>query len=94
MFNFILTSYSLFPTKVCSLSDELKLSILNLSVVLLIIMVFFSFLVIFVNIIENSNKKVLYVTSEQFISDFLNINKKDESGTNFNYIDSCGNYVF
>ena len=39
-------------------------------------------------IIENSNKKVLYVTSEQFISDFLNINKKDESGTNFNYIDS------
>ena len=38
-------------------------------------------------IIENSNKKVLYVTSEQFISDFLNINKKDDSGTNFNYID-------
>lgn len=42
-------------------------------------------------IIENSNKKVLYVTSEQFISDFLNINKKDESGTNFNYIDSFKN---
>ena len=39
-------------------------------------------------IIENSNKKVLYVTSEQFISDFLNINKKDETGTNFSYIDS------
>lgn len=39
-------------------------------------------------IIENSNKKVLYVTSEQFISDFLNLSKKDESGTNFNYIDS------
>lgn len=39
-------------------------------------------------IIENSSKKVLYVTSEQFISDFLNINKKDENGTNFNYIDS------
>ena len=39
-------------------------------------------------IIENSNKKVLYVTSEQFISDFLNINKKDESGTNFSYVDS------
>ena len=39
-------------------------------------------------IIENSNKKVLYVTSEQFISDFLNINKRDESGTNFSYIDS------
>lgn len=42
-------------------------------------------------IIENSNKKVLYVTSEQFISDFLNINKKDDSGTNFNYIDSFKN---
>lgn len=39
-------------------------------------------------IIESSNKKVLYVTSEQFISDFLNLNKKDETGTNFNYIDS------
>lgn len=38
-------------------------------------------------IIENSNKKVIYVTSEQFISDFLNMNKKDENGTNFNYID-------
>ena len=42
-------------------------------------------------IIENSNKKVLYVTSEQFITDFLNINKKDESGTNFSYIDSFKN---
>ncbi len=42
-------------------------------------------------IIENSNKKVLYVTSEQFISDFLNLNKKDESGTNFSYIDSFKN---
>ena len=42
-------------------------------------------------ILENSNKKVLYVTSEQFISDFLNINKKDESGTNFSYIDSFKN---
>ncbi len=42
-------------------------------------------------IIENSNKKVLYVTSEQFISDFLNINKKDESGTNFSYIDNFKN---
>ena len=30
-------------------------------------------------ILENSNKKVLYVTSEQFISDFLNLNKKDDS---------------
>ena len=42
-------------------------------------------------ILENSNKKVLYVTSEQFISDFLNINKKDESGTNFNYIEAFKN---
>ena len=37
-------------------------------------------------IVENSNKKVLYCKSEEFLSDFLNINKKDESGTNFNYI--------
>ena len=42
-------------------------------------------------IIENSNKKVLYVTSEGFISDFLNLNKKDEKGTNFDYIDSFKN---
>ena len=42
-------------------------------------------------IIENSNKKVLYVTSEQFISDFLNINKKDDTGTNYNYVDSFKN---
>ena len=39
-------------------------------------------------IVENSNKKVLYCKSEEFLSDFLNINKKDESGTNFNYIKS------
>jgi len=38
-------------------------------------------------ITKNSNKKVLYVTSEQFVSDFIGINKKDESGTNFSYID-------
>lgn len=38
-------------------------------------------------IVQNSNKKVLYVTSEQFITDFLGINKKDEMGTNFNYVD-------
>ena len=30
-------------------------------------------------IINNSNKKVLYVTSERFISDFVNINKKDST---------------
>jgi len=38
-------------------------------------------------IVQTSNKKVLYVTSEQFISDFLGINKKDEKGTNFNYVE-------
>jgi len=39
-------------------------------------------------IVKNLNKKVLYVTSEQFINDFLNILKKDESGTNFNLVDN------
>ncbi len=38
-------------------------------------------------ILANSNQKVLYVTSEQFISDFLGINRKDEFGNNFNYIE-------
>lgn len=38
-------------------------------------------------IIENSNRKVLYVTSDQFIQDFIGINKRDEKGTNFNYVD-------
>lgn len=36
---------------------------------------------------KNSDKKVLYVTSEQFVSDFIEINKKDENGTNFTYVD-------
>ncbi len=39
------------------------------------------------HIVKTSNKKVLYVTSEQFISDFLGINKKDEFGNNFNYVE-------
>ena len=38
-------------------------------------------------ITKNSNRRVLYVTSDQFIQDFIGINKKDEKGTNFNYID-------
>lgn len=38
-------------------------------------------------IIQNSNRKVLYVTSDQFIQDFIGINKRDEKGTNFNYVD-------
>jgi len=36
---------------------------------------------------NNSNKKVLYVTSEQFVSDFIGINKKDDNGTNFSYVE-------
>lgn len=38
-------------------------------------------------IIANSNKRVLYVTSDQFINDFIDTNRKDNSGTNFNYVD-------
>ena len=38
-------------------------------------------------ITENSNRKVLYVTSDQFIQDFVGINKKGEGANNFNYID-------
>jgi len=38
-------------------------------------------------IIQNSNRRVLYVTSDQFIQDFIGINKKDNTGTNFNYVD-------
>lgn len=38
-------------------------------------------------IVKNTNKKVLYVTSEQFVADFIGINKKDENGTNFSYVD-------
>ena len=38
-------------------------------------------------IVNNSNRKVLYVTSDQFIQDFIGINKKDDKGTNFNYVD-------
>lgn len=38
-------------------------------------------------IVEHSNNKVLYVTSEQFMSDFSGINKRDSSGTNFSYVD-------
>jgi len=35
---------------------------------------------------KNTDKKVLYVTSEQFVADFIGIHHKDETGTNFNYI--------
>ena len=38
-------------------------------------------------IIRNSNKKVLYITSEQFVNDFVSMNRKDDTGTNFNYVE-------
>ena len=38
-------------------------------------------------IVKNTNKKVLYVTSEQFISDFLGLKRKDLEGSNLDYID-------
>jgi len=36
---------------------------------------------------DNSDKRVLYVTSEQFVDEFVKTNRKDESGTNFNYVE-------
>jgi chromosomal replication initiator protein len=38
-------------------------------------------------IVEHSNKKVLYITSEQFKDDIIKVYKKDDNGTNFNYIE-------
>ena len=35
----------------------------------------------------NTNKSVLYVTSDNFIQDFISMTKKDEQGSNFNYVD-------
>jgi len=37
-------------------------------------------------IVENSNRKVLYVTSEQFQQEYIKATRKDDDGTNFNYI--------
>ena len=37
--------------------------------------------------VTNSNKKVLYVTSDQFIQDFINTNKKDENGENLSFVE-------
>jgi len=34
---------------------------------------------------ENSNKKVLYISSQQFIDDFSKISRKDENNNNFDY---------
>ena len=36
---------------------------------------------------ENSDKRVLYVTSEQFIDEFIKTSRKDDNGTNFNYVE-------
>ncbi len=38
-------------------------------------------------ILENSDKTVLYVTSEKFVSDFIGINKKNKDGNNFDNVD-------
>jgi chromosomal replication initiator protein len=38
-------------------------------------------------IVKNTNKRVLYVTSEKFVSDFLNLTKRDNNGTNYDYIE-------
>ena len=38
-------------------------------------------------IVETTNKKVLYVTSEQFREEFVKANRKYDNGTNFNYVD-------
>ena len=38
-------------------------------------------------IVKNTSKRVLYVTSDQFINDFLGLNKKDKDGSNLDYID-------
>ena len=40
-------------------------------------------------IIKNSKKRVLYVTSEKFVSDFIGINKKSKDGNNFDSV-----YIF
>ena len=37
-------------------------------------------------IVNNSNKTVLYVTSEQFQQEYIKATRKGEDGTNFNYI--------
>ena len=38
-------------------------------------------------IVEHHNLRVLYVSSDEFISNFIGINKKDENGQNFNKVD-------
>lgn len=38
-------------------------------------------------IVEHSNKRVLYVSSQQFISDFIEVSRKNEQGSNINNFD-------
>lgn len=38
-------------------------------------------------ITQNSNKRVLYVTSEKFVSDFIGINKRNKEGNNFDSVE-------
>ncbi len=38
-------------------------------------------------IVENSDKKVLYITCDQFIDDYKSIMRKGEDGTNLSYLD-------
>lgn len=38
-------------------------------------------------IVKDSKKKVLYVTSEKFVSDFIGINKRNKDGNNYDYVD-------
>ena len=37
--------------------------------------------------VTNSNKKVLYVTSDQFMQDFISMSKKDDKGNNLSFIE-------
>lgn len=39
-------------------------------------------------IIQNSNKRVLYVTSEQFVNDFIELYRKNKSDNNFNEVEN------
>lgn len=43
------------------------------------------------HITKTSNKKVLYVTSEQFVNDFIRINRKKTNGDNFDLVDEFKN---
>ncbi|MEG2028533.1 MAG: chromosomal replication initiator protein DnaA [Bacilli bacterium] len=39
-------------------------------------------------IVENSNKKVLYITCEQFVNDFIDLYKKNKEDNNFESVDN------